>query len=232
MTDVQTTDKPIADPRIGELPQRLRLAIDGASIRAFAAKAGIAEGTLRNLIGGGIPRLDNVLRIAGAAGVSAAWLATGEGQMRPEREDVRTPWRHQASAFREVIERAEELARREETLPLPPSRILQNPKLMRIKQQLESIPPNDRLHSHADWLLVHAFGSEPTAGWRDIHKLSIPAHLRRAGEILALLEEGMGYSPPPQWREMIRGLIFSHGLDEAGAALLLERLQLELEKRE
>jgi len=205
--------------------------MNGVSIRAFAERAGIAEGTLRNLISGGVPRLDNVLRIADAAGVSAAWLATGEGQMHPGKEEPKTALRHRTPTFQAVVERAEELIRREETIPLPPLRILQKPELLRVKQQLESIPPSDRAHSHADWLLVQAFGNEPTDGWRGIRKLSIPARLRHAGETLALLEEEMGYSVPSRWREMIRGLIFSHGLDEAGAALLLERLQLELEQR-
>lgn len=232
MTDEQRTERPIPDPRIEQLPHRLRLAMNGTSVRAFAEKAGIAEGTLRNLMSGGIPRLDNVLRIADAAEVSAAWLATGEGQMCPRESPDRAILTGKISAFRDLIDQVENLLKREETIPVPPARILRKPELMQAKQQLESIPQNDRARLHADWLLRHAFGEAPSAGRDEFRRLSMPARLRRAGEALAEMEEEMGYRPPPRWREMIKSLIFSHSLDEAGAALLLDHLQLEFEKRQ
>lgn len=72
------------DPRLGRLHERLKVAIGERSTRAVADEAGISEGTVRNLLNGGIPKLDSLLRIADAAGVSASWLATGEGPMRPD----------------------------------------------------------------------------------------------------------------------------------------------------
>lgn len=75
------TGCPILDPRIGHLSERIRSAIGSSSVRSVASKAGVAEGTLRNLLAGGIPRLDILLRIADATGVSAGWLASGEGMM-------------------------------------------------------------------------------------------------------------------------------------------------------
>lgn len=232
MTDEQRTEGSIPDSRIEQLPSRIKLAMNGASIRAFAEKAGIAEGTLRNLMSGGIPRLDNVLRIADAAEVSAAWLATGEGRMQPQEEFAGGGSLYGISAFQEVIDRVEERLKQEETIPVPPARVLREPELLQAKQQLVSVPQNDGVRAHADWLLIHVFGEIPPARQDELRKLSIPARLRRADEILTEMEEEMDYKPPAIWREALKSLIFSHGLDEAGAALLLDRLRLEFEARE
>lgn len=91
MSNKNQTERPIQDVRIGQLPVRLTAAIGEMSIRAIADKAGVSEGTVRNLLGGGTPRLDNILRIADATGVSASWLTTGEGSMRPGEEPEATP---------------------------------------------------------------------------------------------------------------------------------------------
>lgn len=56
---------------------RLSKIIGGETIRSFAQRAGISEGTVRNLLSGGQPRLDSLLRIARAADTSVEWLATG-----------------------------------------------------------------------------------------------------------------------------------------------------------
>ncbi|MBB3061908.1 helix-turn-helix domain-containing protein [Microbulbifer rhizosphaerae] len=231
MTDEQRTEGSIPDSRIEQLPSRIKLAMNGASIRAFAEKAGIAEGTLRNLISGGIPRLDNVLRIADAAEVSAAWLATGEGQMRPWEESASGGSLYGISTFQEVIDRVEERLKQEETIPVPPARVLREPELLQAKQQLVSVPQNDGVRSHADWLLIHVFGEIPPTRQGELRKLSMPARLRRADEALTEMEKEMNYKPPAIWREVLKSLIFSHGLDEAGAALLLDRLRLEFEAR-
>ncbi|MGL6159378.1 helix-turn-helix domain-containing protein [Microbulbifer sp.] len=231
MTDERRTGSTALDPRIEQLRDRLKLAMNGASVRAFAERAGVAEGTLRNLLSGGIPRLDNVLRIADAAEVSAAWLATGEGQMRTPDEFSDGGPLYGISAFQEVIDRVEEQLKQEETIPVPPARLLRKPELMQAKQQLESVPQKDRVRAHADWLLIHIFGEMP-ATQDKLPKLSIPARLRRADDALAEMEDEMDYKPPAIWREVLKSLIFSHGLDEAGAALLLDRLRLEFELRE
>ncbi len=68
---------PILENQIGQFKQRLKSIIGDESIRSFAERSGIAEGTVRNLLKEGLPRLDNLLRMAGAAGVSVQWLATG-----------------------------------------------------------------------------------------------------------------------------------------------------------
>ncbi len=67
------------DPRLGRLRERLKMAIGERSARAVADEAGVSEGTVRNLLNGGIPKLDSLLRIADATGVDAGWLATGQG---------------------------------------------------------------------------------------------------------------------------------------------------------
>ena len=78
------TQRPIPDQRIGRLPERLKEAIGESSLRSVAEKSGLTEGTLRNLLNGGVPKLDSLLRIADATGRDAGWLATGEAQIRGE----------------------------------------------------------------------------------------------------------------------------------------------------
>ncbi len=81
---VTASDLPVIyDQRVGRLPERLKAAIGDRSTRSIAGEADVSEGTVRNVLNGGIPKLDSILRIADAAGVSASWLATGEGHMRP-----------------------------------------------------------------------------------------------------------------------------------------------------
>ncbi len=48
------------------------------SARGFAQKAGMGDSTLRAILNGAMPRLDNLLRISDAAGVSVEWLPTGK----------------------------------------------------------------------------------------------------------------------------------------------------------
>lgn len=78
------SDSPgVFDHRIGRLHERLKSAIGDRSTRAVAEQSGVSEGTVRNLLNGGIPKLDSLLRIADATEVRVGWLATGEGPMRP-----------------------------------------------------------------------------------------------------------------------------------------------------
>ncbi len=59
---------------------RLKIAMKEESVLGFAKKSGLSEGAIRQYLKGSEPGLDKVIAIAAAAGVSAAWLATGEGK--------------------------------------------------------------------------------------------------------------------------------------------------------
>lgn len=77
MNDNQTKDAQETVDETG-FAERLRKVIGEGSARAFAHKAGMGDSTFRNILNGGMPRLDNLLRISNAAGVSVEWLATGK----------------------------------------------------------------------------------------------------------------------------------------------------------
>lgn len=63
---------------------RLKDAMAGESNNSFAKKCGLSEGTLRRyLLGNTFPPLDTLEKIAVASGCSLAWLASGEGEMKP-----------------------------------------------------------------------------------------------------------------------------------------------------
>lgn len=84
--------RPIRNERIGRQIGRFGERLDGLikrvceeSIRSFADRADLAEGTLRKYIAGArFPDLDILAIIADTGGVNLLWLATGEGPMRGE----------------------------------------------------------------------------------------------------------------------------------------------------
>ncbi|BEP87962.1 hypothetical protein GmRootV512_29640 [Variovorax sp. V512] len=61
-------------------PARLSRVVQVDGVRAFARGAGLSEGVVRKYLNGeSFPTLDRLEKIAGTAGVSLGWLATGEG---------------------------------------------------------------------------------------------------------------------------------------------------------
>lgn len=74
----------MVDKRVHCLPARLKQAIGSESARSFAERAGISEGTMRNMLSGGNPRLDSLLRVAVTAGVSLDWLTGCEQATGPD----------------------------------------------------------------------------------------------------------------------------------------------------
>ena len=62
---------------------RLKLAIGSESTNSFAKRCDIRESTIRGYLSGSMPSLDKAAVLAKAAQVDLTWLATGEGQMRP-----------------------------------------------------------------------------------------------------------------------------------------------------
>ncbi|MEW6648194.1 MAG: hypothetical protein AB1450_13425 [Pseudomonadota bacterium] len=84
-------DRPIEGDGIGRFSERLALLVGDEPLRSFAARAGVAEGTLRNLLRGGEPKLSNLLRIVQAADSSLDWLAAGKGEMRAGAQQIVSP---------------------------------------------------------------------------------------------------------------------------------------------
>jgi phage repressor protein C with HTH and peptisase S24 domain len=59
------------------LDKRIREAMGDHSARSIARKAGISDSTLRSILSGSRPTVDNLVALARALGVSIEWLATG-----------------------------------------------------------------------------------------------------------------------------------------------------------
>ncbi len=59
------------------LDKRIREAMGGESARSIARKAGISDSTLRSILAGSRPTVDNLVALARALGVGLEWLATG-----------------------------------------------------------------------------------------------------------------------------------------------------------
>lgn len=81
-------------PGASGIAARLKLARSHAelTIRALASAAGVASSAITDTeIGNRIPRADTIEKIARALGVSACWLAYGEGIAPRWTSDTMTP---------------------------------------------------------------------------------------------------------------------------------------------
>ena len=69
---------------------RLKAALRGSPVNAFANRSGISEGVLRKYLSGpSLPGLDKLVAIAKTAGVNIEWLATGKGLMLIQQSEKR-----------------------------------------------------------------------------------------------------------------------------------------------
>lgn len=59
------------------LSKRIKQAMGSESARSIARRAGISDSTLRSILAGARPTVDNLTALAHALGVSLDWLATG-----------------------------------------------------------------------------------------------------------------------------------------------------------
>ena len=79
MSNEKRTLCPIQEQERDALVERLLELIGDSSANSFAKEAGVSEGTIRNIIRGSMPRMDNLIAIANGGGVTVEWLATGRG---------------------------------------------------------------------------------------------------------------------------------------------------------
>ncbi|WKE64366.1 LexA family transcriptional regulator [Gallaecimonas kandeliae] len=74
-------DGPVLDPmtleQIGSFPKRLQEVIGTASYRDFGDRIGVSEGTVRNMLKGGSPKLETLVAIAREGGISLDELILG-----------------------------------------------------------------------------------------------------------------------------------------------------------
>lgn len=66
--------------------------------------------------------------------------------------------------------------------------------------------------------LARAGGAAPTSAF---------TRLRDVSHSLAAMESELGYKPSAKWHELIKQLMYSHGLNKDGAALLLDTVRSE-----
>lgn len=83
MKDENGINDPILEQAIGSLPDRLKELMNGRSIRLYAKKVGVSEGTVRGYLRGTPPKLLELIKIAREANTNLEWLCTGEGPKHP-----------------------------------------------------------------------------------------------------------------------------------------------------
>ncbi len=62
----------------------------------------------------------------------------------------------------------------------------------------------------------------------EVKNEAVFSRLRQISYALEEMEREAGWKPPVYWHELIKTLMFVHGLDESGAARLLDALQSQL----
>jgi len=85
MSDVEpeeTAGVSVPEQNSDAMAARIREAIGGEKVHAFAKRAGIRDSLLRKYLAGSVPGMDRAAAIAKAADMSLVWLATGEGPKR------------------------------------------------------------------------------------------------------------------------------------------------------
>lgn len=94
---------PIREEEKDGFSDRLRTIMMGASTRSFAKKLGFAEATVRKLLKGGLPRLDNLIVISNVTNVTVEWLATGRGNKTYNESEHNTNTSQQAEQPQSVL---------------------------------------------------------------------------------------------------------------------------------
>lgn len=72
-----------------EFVKRLRVVIGSISVLAFAKKVGVSDALMRKYLAGSQPGIDNLVKIATAAGVSVDWLLGIRAEFDPDAPTVR-----------------------------------------------------------------------------------------------------------------------------------------------
>ncbi len=78
----------------------------------------------------------------------------------------------------------------------------------------------------ADYALRDAV--DPSPGIEAKKNEAVFSRLKQTSHALEEMEHEAGWQPPVYWHELIKTLMFVHGLDESGAARLLDALQSHL----
>jgi phage repressor protein C with HTH and peptisase S24 domain len=84
MSDNLNNSADSADSGSTSFSTRVEKAIKPDSIRTFASKIGVSEGTLRRILKGEDPKLSVIERIAEQAGVDFMWLVKGMGEAQTQ----------------------------------------------------------------------------------------------------------------------------------------------------
>ncbi|MGE4501945.1 MAG: helix-turn-helix domain-containing protein [Thiomicrospira sp.] len=86
--DKKESGFPITEDEKKGFANRLSSLLDHRGLNQFAKECGLSEGTIRNILkNAALPRLDNLISMANAAGVTVEWLATGRGAKTYEGTD-------------------------------------------------------------------------------------------------------------------------------------------------
>lgn len=208
--------------------------IVGDNLSAFARRSGVGESLLRQYIAGSKPGLDKAVAIARAGGVSLEWLATGEEPA----ETILLDEAHPSKAHLTNQELEREFVRVEAALqgarevPVPEYKVESDQALADARRMLIGFtarPDATRLQkAHADMLLRVFFGDRSAAERQEERLKAAGERLRWMNRAFEEAVKAVGFQPPPALAEIIKTLMFSHGLNAEGAVVLLDALREHL----
>jgi phage repressor protein C with HTH and peptisase S24 domain len=173
-----------ADSSGTDFAARLKLVLKDEPLLSFAKRSRVGEGSLRQYLKGAEPGLDKVIAIAKAAGVSVAWLATGEGSM----EQVAGASAGLSDRLRICVRNAGTLTSLADSAGIKSIILSAYIEGRRIPSEQEMAAIARAAHVTAEWL---KHGGEELPGPHLIHTASIPVMsvVAAAGDGAAVLRE-------------------------------------------
>lgn len=209
------------------LPLRVKEAIGDESARNFALRAGIKPSTLRSIMSGTRPVIDNLVAIADTAGVSLEWLATGRGDRRPPTFEGAPK-----DEIDELLEGSRLILARFEDLPMAGDIIGVGHPLWTIYTTLHDIARDesnsDTQRGEADLLLRVAFDDRGAERRHARRVKEAGARMRAAYDAVDAALVAVEWAPSQILKEELRTITFRHDLPVDDLVLLLVAIRDEV----
>jgi transcriptional regulator with XRE-family HTH domain len=208
----------------------------GISVDEFSSLSGIPVSTQKKYESGNRVPGGEALQAVAKTGINIHWLLTGEGEMLSADSDQVGGYHDLGKShteFQKRIEDIELLLEDEAHFVIPQERMTEKPELYEAKQSLIGIVAHPSaspdVRAKADKILELAYGDDGASA-RDRSRLgSVGERLKKARRAYEDAVHAVGYQPQPQLEETIKHLLFSNGLTEDGAVLLLDAIQRTLD---
>jgi hypothetical protein len=175
-------------------------------------------------LSGGLPKLDSLVRIAEAAGVSVDWLATGEGPMRVQ-DLVATRLQGAEKLIALALDQIE-LDRKENNQVTLAEDVLAE-GLQELRKIAAEQNATEQQRARADAVAEAVFQDEEAAARNASRMQTVGARARSAKERVAFACKEFDYTPGLVMGHVLQNLVFKYDVTLDDLAQLIQALQQE-----